>query len=184
MKKVQFVFLIGFFCFVEAVFANDWIFLNKAKVKFLLPKGWVAQKDLMGIPLVIYSPIKINGRVTISITPTGIDDINLDKKILSDNWKDYKNGRLNWLEKVNGVSQEIFPYRNEDWGQLKNIHHVGHRYYLGDVHYTEHSYYVECDKQIFHIKSLYRYEEFQKDEKSIESVIKTFQCESMLGAKQ
>lgn len=182
MNKFIFALLFLIHSFGVLASGNDWIELKKAKVKMDLPKDWTAQKDLMGIPLVIYSPMKENGRVTISITPTGLEDLNMDKKVLSDTWGDYKNGRLKWLNRVGGRSEEIYPYKNEEWQFQKNVHHVGHRYYLSDVHYAEHSYYVTCDNQMFHIKSLYRFEEYKQQESMIESVVRTFQCKSLLGA--
>jgi len=163
---------------VATASSGEWIELNKADVKIELPKNWTAQKDLLGMPLVIYSPIKENGRVTISITPTGIEDAGLTSEGLEKGWSKYKEGRLNWLKRVGGNSDVVFPYQNENWKNIKNIHHVGHRYYLADVHYTEHSYYVECEKQIFHIKSLYRYEEYKNEEKHIEEVVKSFDCKN------
>ncbi|PJB52700.1 MAG: hypothetical protein CO099_11155, partial [Bdellovibrio sp. CG_4_9_14_3_um_filter_39_7] len=51
---------------VATASSGDWIELKKADVKIELPKDWIAQKDMLGMPLVIYSPIKNTGRVTIS----------------------------------------------------------------------------------------------------------------------
>ncbi|PIP93337.1 MAG: hypothetical protein COW00_20205 [Bdellovibrio sp. CG12_big_fil_rev_8_21_14_0_65_39_13] len=163
---------------VATASSGDWIELKKADVKIELPKDWIAQKDMLGMPLVIYSPIKNTGRVTISITPTGIEDAGLDAKGLAEGWDKYKEGRLNWLKRIGGRTDTVFPYVNENWKYLKNIHHVGHRYYLADVHYTEHSYYVECHNQMFHIKSLYRYEEYKGEEQFIENVVKSFECKN------
>lgn len=179
MKNFLTISLFAFFAASVATASNEeWIELKKATVKMDLPKDWVAQKDLLGMPLVIYSPLKENGRVTISVTPTGIEDAGLDRVNLEKGWPQYKEGRLNWLKRVGGRTDIIFPYLNENWSHVKNVHHVGHRYYLSDVHYTEHSYYLECDNQAFHIKSLYRYEEYKNQEKQIEEVVKSFECKN------
>jgi hypothetical protein len=154
----------------------EWIKLKHGQVRVKLPEQWQAMKDMLGMPLVVVGPMKESGRPTITITPTNIHDIGFKKELMQKDYPAYREGRLSWLKDMGGESVGIFPYQMEKWPHIPEVHHYGHSYVLNNIHYVEHSYYFTCEKQIYHVKSLYRAEEFKGEEAKIESVAKSFEC--------
>lgn len=186
MKKllalVLCLFLSGIQPFSHAK-ANSWIELKRARVSIDKPQNWKTFKDLLGFPLVVTSPKKKNsGRIVIGITPSDIKDYPFvkesDPDSFKNNYQTYRSDAIKWMSNKSGKIKEFFPYKKEKWKNTGDVHHYGFRYDLGDLTFVEHSYYLLCQGQLFHIKALYREKEFKKDEPKIRKVLNSFNCQS------
>ena len=108
------------------------------------------------------------------------------------NWKSFKNllgfplvlvgpmkkDAKKWISTKDGSIKEFFPYKKVTWKNTGNVHSYGFRYNLGEIAFVEHSYYLHCQGQLFHIKTLYREKLFKHDEKKINTVLDSFNCQS------
>lgn len=175
------LFVFGIKPFTNAL-ANSWIELKRARVSVDKPQSWKVFKDLLGFPLVVTSPKKkSSGRIVIGITPSDIKDYpfvkNGSPNSFKDNEKTYKEDAKKWMSNKSGHIKEFFPYKKEKWQYTGDVHHYGFRYQLGEIAFVENSYYLLCQGQLFHIKTLYREKEFKKDESKIKNILNSFNCE-------
>ena len=188
MKSVKKLIVLAVCLFVNGIntftyaSTDSWIELERARVSFDKPHEWKTFKKLLGFPLVLTSPQKNKARIVIGITPSDIKDYpfvkNNEPNSFQDNAKTYKNDAKKWMSNKSGMIKEFFPYKKEKWKNTGDVHHYGFRYNLGEIAFVEHSYYLLCQKQLFHIKTLYRENEFKKDEGKIKNVLNSFNCQS------
>ena len=162
----------------KAYSADSWIDLKRAKVSFDKPQNWKSFKNLLGFPLVLVGPMKKGARITMGVTPSDIKDYPYKKNGFKNSAKTYKNDAKKWISTKDGSIKEFFPYKKVTWKNTGNVHSYGFRYNLGEIAFVEHSYYLHCQGQLFHIKTLYREKLFKHDEKKINTVLDSFNCQS------
>ncbi len=155
---------------------SQWITVENYEVHFEMPANWEFFNDFISIPLLVKSPKRDQGRVVISVTPFNIDNIEFDHDEIERNQKLYRKGREKWLSEVHGESIDYFPYQVEKWEKAKEVQRIGFSFLLNNIAYSEHSYYVNCRDHIFHLKALYRHDDYLKDQHEIQNIIKTFDC--------
>ncbi len=156
---------------------TGWIDLGRAKVSFDLPKSWKTFEKVMGLRLLIASPMKNGTRITVSITPSDIKDFGFKDTDFSRNENAYKEDAIKWLSSKKGEAKEFFPYKKEEWSKETVAHVFGWKYDLGGITFVENSMYVLCNKQLFHIKSMYKEDFDKKDAPKIKQMLKTFRCQ-------
>jgi hypothetical protein len=152
-----------------------WYNLKNSKVYFEIPSKWSAHKNILGLPLVLTSPLKKKSRIIVSVTPTNIKGENnlfFDEK----NYSSYISGRQKWVKEKKGTIKSIYKYKKLDWNNIKNIHRAGYTYTLSKNEFEEFSYYLKCNTQLFHIKSLRRINEFPHDKSTLDKMLKSFRC--------
>jgi hypothetical protein len=170
---------------IQKTHASDsWIELKRAHVSFERPENWKSFKDLLGFPLVLVGPMKKGARITVGITPSDIKDYPYKKDGFKNSLKTYKDDAKKWISTKQGNINEFFPYKKTSWKNTGDVHSYGFRYNLGKVAFVERSYYLHCQEQLFHIKTLYREKLFRGEEKRISSVLDSFNCKSKVRSFQ
>lgn len=169
-----FIFCLSWSAWLHA--KANWIEIGDHQVAFELPVEWKAYKDMLGAPLVVVSPIRDKGRVTLIVSPSKIHKVDFSKEGLEKDQDNYRNGKNKWLKKVGGESLKFHPYKIEKWKNAERVHSIGVEYLLGDIHYTEHTYFFNCRGYLYNIKSLYREKEYGRDVGMIKKVIQSFNC--------
>ncbi len=169
------VILIIFCVLMPYCLEASWINTGKQRIFFDLPEGWQAKEGVFDMPVVLYGPKQGNGRPTIGIVPFDQKGITFNQKENLVNQKDYRKYRRAWVEKLDGTVLGFHPYEVQKWKHAK-AHIIGHRFKLGQVDFSETSFYVICDDELFHMKSLYRENEYPDGQKVIMDVLKSFNC--------
>lgn len=131
---------------------------------------------MLGLPLVLVGPKKENSRITISLTPTGLNKLFLIPDELEANQNDYRNGRRKYVREIKGEIQEFFPYETKKWKNVERVHTIGFKYVLGGHTFVERTYYFTCKTQMFHMKSKYRENEFPDGNDVVDKIVKSFNC--------
>ena len=164
---------------IQVLFAKPtgWIDLGVAKVSFDLPKSWKKFEKVMGLPLLFTSPQVKGARITVSVTPSDVKDFGFKDTDFSKNEFTFKEDALRWLATKEGKVREFFPYKKEEWSSDTIAHIYGWKYDLGGTTFIERSMYVLCQKQVFHIKTMYKEQFNAKDQPKIDKFLKSFKCQ-------
>ncbi len=149
---------------------------KKERVKIDVPAKWQDAQDLYGIPLVIAGPTQDGLRPSLAITPTGIAELQFDEKSLGKTQDEYKKGREAWLKNNGGKSIAYIPYQSEKWNGIEVAHTIGYRYEREGKKFVEKSYYVICNKKLYHMKSLMTDGQEKEIGKTMDKTIKSFAC--------
>ncbi len=155
--------------------------LNRGAVTIDVPVDWQSAPDLFGMPLVLLGPDNGERRPVITLTPTGIENLNYDPKGLKNDQAGYKNGREKWLSKHNGKAVKFFPYENiksKDSKQtgVTDIHKIGYEYQISGKEFIEESYFVTCKNKLYHLKSVLNKKHEKQFSKIIKDIIGSFSC--------
>jgi hypothetical protein len=151
--------------------------VGASKIKLNLPKDWQAAHDVFGLPLVIMSPEVSDGgrRAVISVVPTGLTGVKMDPKNLGADQKSYQKARKEWLSQYEGKALEFFPYKNTKWGN-SDVHTIGYKYEINGEQLVENSYYVVCNDQLYHFKSMTTTAQDSAFKGAIDDSLRSFQC--------
>ncbi len=136
-----------------------------------IPEGWREVKDLYGIPVTLLGPsVSPKPRAVIQIIPTNLPPAKMnDSEAVAFGMK-YAEGRKLWIKEQDGEIYELVP------GKFENNRMVaGVSYRLNQKSYIERTHYVNCPKQIFHLKIILNYENREQLSES-ESVVRSFSC--------
>ena len=127
---------------------------EKGKLKIDLVGGFTLHKDFLGLPYVMMDRGK-GKKSSISLTPTGIGNMNLENGLLSGNYEQYKNGRKRWAEKRGHKKLDFIPFSSFENTSKARIVASGYKYERKDgTKNLERSFYVLCPKEAFHVKIL------------------------------
>ncbi|NBV50591.1 hypothetical protein EBR78_05150 [bacterium] len=175
--KIPHIILAGF-CLLTALGfgATEKLETERGKFEIEVSNDWKVVKDLYGIPFTFLGPKNGPRRAVVLVTPTGTQDLEFNEQALSKNDRSYREGRERWLKSRSGKALRFFPYQKETWAPNLEAHHLGFEYQLGDQKFSENSYYVVCDKKIFHLKSLVPTELGVSEQQTTENTIKSFRC--------
>ena len=141
-----------------------------------LPSQWQSAYGLYGIPLALLGPEKMQKRPFISITPAGVGNISFDQKYMAVAQKGYQEGRERWLKRQGGTLIEHIPYQSLKWKGATEVHALGFRYRLNEKKFTESTYYVVCNKKMFHFKTLLTAEHEKDYAIIVQTMLESFQC--------
>jgi|GEM_PF-1563246 len=133
-------------------------------------EGWVDVKDTLGMPVMLVGPETDEYRPVVSITPTGLEKFTLDEKAIKSTYGDYRLGRIQWLEERAGKLISFEKFTTESIGK-QTAYVAGVNYEIDGKKFTERSYYFNCGKELYFIKSLVPEGANSKDaEKTVRSV--------------
>lgn len=124
---------------------------ERGSVELTLPQGWRYEKNLLGLPHVFLSPQE--KRASLSITITGIQDVNLPHKDLAKNQSQYQEGRKKWAQQREFTITKFIPYSHTINNKI-STHSIGVLYKDKNVEYLEMSYFTECPRSLVHMKAL------------------------------
>ena len=148
------------------------------KVSFDVPSDWQTVNKEVGIPLKLLGPAYEGLRPVLLFVPI---DLKNEKLVLDDKKKaeeSYKLSRLAWLQQFNAKSITFLPLKTYYTdGKKIEIHQFGHLYIFNDANLEEKSYYIECKKHTFHIKTLVQVEHVEKWASVLNKMIDSFRCE-------
>jgi hypothetical protein len=149
-----------------------------ATVKMDIPKDWQSAENLFGMPLTILGPhSEKDGRPVIGVVPTGIKDVMVDAKTSVEAEAHYRLGREAYLKNSDGKALSFDPVKVEQIAGAEDAISMGYTYQLFEKKFSEKSYYITCDKQLFHVKTLVGAGSQEKKFKSVlENAVKSFAC--------
>jgi hypothetical protein len=145
-----------------------------------IPEGWLAAPDYLGLPLVVLGPEvsdPAEGRPVISVTPTGKKLASLAPVELEKSQKEYQDGRRAWLAKSQGSVVDFKPLKRERWAPGIESSSIGYRYRIASREFEETAYYVVCDGELYHLKSLTRKKQGREIASQVERTLRSFRCE-------
>ncbi|TNF27435.1 MAG: hypothetical protein EP319_11640 [Deltaproteobacteria bacterium] len=178
LKKLN-VVLFTLFMVIGSAFAakGEWTKIKHAEIFFKTPDGWNGYKEMLGIPFILVSPMKQISRITISVSPIKEKNsiLTFDENGADPNTP-FKKNKETYLKSIHAKMQEFYPHKIIDWDNVKKVQTIGFKYFHGGNHFIERTYILACNKQIFHMKSKYRYEEFPDGDAIVEEIVKTFNC--------
>jgi hypothetical protein len=151
--------------------------LKHGRVKMDVPAAWQDVTELFGIPLMFLGPEKAGGRPVITVVPTGIKNASLDAAEMKKAEEEYQEGRREWLKKYDGVALAFNSLTAEKIPGASEAQSVGYRYRIQDVEFIEKSYYVICNKQFYHLKTVLRGGHEQAYAADVASAVRSFTCE-------
>ena len=160
-----------------ALFAAPENFQLKAgKVSLNVPAGWQDVKNFAGMELMLVGPMKSSNRPVVTVSATDFAEFSIDTEALKKDEATYRSGREKWLEKYSGKVEEFFKYETKVLKDQSKVHALGFRYLIGDKSFTERTYYIQCEKNLYHFKSLVLTKEMSEQQKNLSSMLESFSC--------
>lgn len=174
--RLIFIFIVGVFS--NLAFAKiQKLELPNGAVTFELPnKDWNYYKNMLGLSLVLVGPSKDNQRMSISVTATGVEDLKLNTEKLNSDQNRWFLGRKRFVEKLSGVITKKFEYKKISTANLPVIHKIGYQYQVENRVFESYSYYYNCNKQLYHVKSLGEVQLFPEFSKTSDHFLNTLDC--------
>ncbi len=127
---------------------------DKGRLKIDLVRGFALHKDFLGLPYVMIDKGR-GKKSSISLTPTGIGNMNFKNDLLASNYDQYKNGRKRWAEKRRYKKLEFIPFASFYNKSKAKIVASGYKYEKKNgTKNLERSFYILCTKETFHVKIL------------------------------
>lgn len=154
--------------------AKSFTVFNKT-VTLTLPDEWQAVTKEIGVPVKLMGPKFEESRPVITVTPIDMKDEVITLDNTEEALASYKKSRLVWLQKFNGTALDFEPIKVFKAGN-NNVHQFGLSYSFNNENFSEKSLYVECQKKIFHIKTLIKLEHVKKWEDEVTKIVNSFQC--------
>lgn len=148
--------------------------INEASFSLRFNDSWRATEGLFGLPLVLSGPVKNHSRPIISVTPTPFEKTEFDHKKLKDDQVDYESERKDWLSKKGGQVIAFDQMKRVKFNEASG-YRAGFSYRIQGQNFSEASYYIVCDKRLYHLKYLLKGEQ-SKIEKEVQGIIRSFEC--------
>ena len=137
-----------------------------------VPKNWREVKDLYGIPVTLLGPsVSPKPRAVVQIIPTPLPHGEMKKEDAKKFGEDYAEGRKRWLKEQGGELLELLPGSYQE-----NRLMAGVSYKLNQKRYLERTYYVNCPKQLYHLKIVLNFENLDSLKES-EEIVRSFACQ-------
>ena len=153
------------------IFFPKYLYASAYKINF--SKEWKEVKDLYGIPVTLLGPsVTPKPRAVIQIIPTSSKPIPMKEEHAKAFGEKYAEGRKRWVTEQQGQILEILP-GNFDNGRLW----TGVSYKIGVKRYLERTYFVNCSKNLYHLKIILNFENLDSLKES-ESIVRSFACDS------
>ncbi len=167
-------FLIQHNCFAQSVQSTRFK-LKYASILLELPKKWTSVQKLYGMPLMIIGAEDKGNKPVLSITSTNIKNMKSPKQITKQAREVYYSGRKSWLAKRKGDLIKFLAYEKEEIAPKVSSHSIGVVYDIGKRRVSERTYYVTCNKQLFHLKTISNFNR-PKESLALKKLIKSFKC--------
>ena len=155
---------------LNAVSAKE-IAWEKFTFKVEVPETWREVKDFYGIPVTLLGPsLPAKPRAVVQIIPTELPPgkMNLQESVAFG--IKYGEGRKKWISEQQGELLELLPGKFEN-GRMT----AGVSYRINQKSYLERTYYVNCRKNLFHLKIVLNFENREQLPES-ETIVRSFAC--------
>ncbi|GAM11183.1 hypothetical protein OR1_03493 [Geobacter sp. OR-1] len=161
-------------CFGEQLSFN----LEGSNISLNVPKGWTAVEGLFGMPLMINGPEKDNFRPTVSITPVATDVKIIEFDDPEKEEKDFREGRISWLEEVNGKLVDWLPLTKVSLNSQVKGYEAGLRYTLAGQKavFSSRITYAPCGGTLYLLKSLFTQHEEKAYKKTVDDIYRSISC--------
>jgi hypothetical protein len=156
--------------------------LGKYKVEFTDEQGFTPVEGLWGVGFSLVSKLDEHSglRTSIGVFDMEVNDVHFDYSVLEKNVNDYYEGRKKWLGGLDGAKwlKELPFKRVENQSNKVDGYRIGFEYELGGVAQVQYSYYLMCNKRMFHLKTLYAADAETQATTDLNRIVKSFRCES------
>lgn len=151
--------------------------LKNGTLSFAVPSQWQEAKKLFGVELMLLGPMQGKNRSVLTVESTEFSELSFDAASLKKNEASYQEGRKKWLNKYQGKVIEFFPYEIKKLmnGKIED-HVVGFRYKIAEKEFTERSHFIKCNKNLYHFKLLFPFQEETQYKTEIENLFQSFSC--------
>ena len=153
--------------------------LKHGAVKIDVPSTWQEAKNLFGVELTLLGPSERENRPVVTVNSTSFSDFKFDAEALKKGSGDesYQEGRKKWLSKYEGEVKQFFPYESKKlMGGKVTDHVLGFQYTIGQNEFIEQAHYIQCPKNLYHIKTLVLAVDKEKYQSAIDNLINRFEC--------
>lgn len=142
--------------------------------KLSVPSNWSAHCQLLGMPYTLLAPVIADAntpqRWTLSLTFTGLPGSIIDLSKESQIWKEYQQGRNQWLARKGAQLIAFSPF------QLSPLQ-MGVSYRWQGESYQEESFFFRCLDKLFHLKILGPIGRvFEQQHQQAQQIARSFQC--------
>lgn len=155
------------------------IVFKGSKIQLDLPKDWENVEGLFGAPLTILGPLEKGARPTIVISggEKPASRYKFTKEEFEKTMPAYEASYKAWAFDKKAVIVKMHPYENTSSLAGHDTHSLGMRFFLNDITFDEHSYYVLCKGKVFHFKTLLRDVHESTHATGMLNIVRSFQCE-------
>ena len=189
MKKSGIITLLLFFVFPISALAKRQIWkLKHGQVSVDLPTRWRAYQNKLGMDLILESPLRRTSshsrKLASAKNPSTLIFIqslgeNQDHERTSKSFNavltDYEKNKRQQIKVLKGKPLLFFKKTTSKWSNKVTAHTRGVRYVVGHQKVEEHTLWIECKKQLFHMKIVFP----QLNSSPVDTVnkfTKTFSC--------
>lgn len=131
----------------------------RGNIEIKRPKSWEYLPGAFGLTHLFVTNPKVKNRTSISLTVTGINNLDFGAIAGERDYPQYKEGRLRWATKMGAVISQFEPYSFAKDGHANLIHKGGVAYHLSGQNYQEFSYFIMCTgkkSNLIHLKAVSR----------------------------
>jgi len=131
----------------------------RGPVEIKRPKNWEYLQGAFGLTHLFVTHPKVKNRTSISLTVTGINNLDFGAVAGERDYPQYKEGRLRWASKMGATISQFEPYSFGKNNYANPIHKGGVAYNLSGKHYQEFSYFIMCSgkkSNLIHLKAVSR----------------------------
>ncbi len=150
---------------------------NKSLVSFKVLPNWHSKSEMFGVPLMLLGPK--SGKVrrpVLTLVNTGVEQKLFSKFTSEDGEAAYIKGRKRWLSRYDGLFIKSLGYdKIIDRGM--EFHIFGYTYKLGTEDLIERSYYVVCEQELYHLKTLFHAKTPNTLINELEKTLNSFNCQ-------
>ncbi len=172
-SQVRLFYIVIFLSFELSAATLDY---KGQKFNLEIPKNWLVNKDLFGLPVAIVGPKVGTSRIVIGVIPTNKSFDFLNKAELRRSVNKYYEGRRRWVKKYKGKVEKLYSLATLKDQAGNNIYKIGYRYSVTGTIHEEYTYYFNCRGKLFNLKSLRNLKNFPNFDKQIDDTIRSFQC--------
>lgn len=165
------LFIFFIFCLNSQVATAKEIAWEKFRFKVDVAESWRDVKDFYGIPVTLLGPsVPAKPRAVVQIIPTDLPPgkMNLVESVAFG--IKYGEGRKKWITEQQGELLELLPGKFEN-GRMT----AGVSYRINQKSYLERTYYVNCKKNLYHLKIVLNFENREQLPES-ENIVRSFAC--------
>lgn len=181
-KHTNLIFVLSLLFLSTGIMAAKKLSYQKFKVfgknvYFELPSDWKTVNKEIGVPLKLMGPKYEGRRPVITMVPIDAEGRKVELKDPKKALESYKKSRLSWLQKFNGNAIKFNPIKHYKVNQ-NEFHQFGYLYSFNGTNFLENSYYVWCDNNTYHVKTLVQVEHAKKWERLVKQITDSFQCKA------
>jgi len=88
----------------------------------------------------------------------------------------YRQGRERWVKKHGGAVIQFHPFEEIKRLDGPTLYRAGYQYTLSNERYEELSYYINCPKELVHLKTLIALDTFSSEQEQVKKIVESFQC--------